>query len=148
MISIDEKIEKKYVVVYKSDYQTNFVVLIYDKNQRKYFWAGQRDVSDFLKEDDCPYKFVFASFDEARNFFNQANLAFVDEYDIVPLSLILEGNEYDYTIVHCKDTDLYQILDKYEKKVACGDADRIFALLSALPGKYAFYNERTGERSR
>lgn len=148
MISVGEKTEKKYVVVYKSDYQTNFVVLIYDKNQRKYFWAGQRDISDFLKEDDCPYKFVFASFDEARNFFNQASLAFVGEYEVVPLSLILEGNEYDYTIVHCKDTDLYQIVDKYEKEVACGDADRIFALLSALPGKYAFYDERTGERSR
>lgn len=148
MISIDEKIEKKYVVVYKSDYQTNFVVLIYDKNQRKYFWAGQRDISDFLKEDDCPYKFVFANFDEARNFFNQTSLAFVGEYEVVPLSLILEGNEYDYTIVHCKDTDLYQIVDKYENKVAFGDADRIFALLSALPGKYAFYDERTGEKSR
>lgn len=146
MISVDEKTEKRYVVACKR--RINFVVLVYDKNQRNYFWAWQRDISDFLKEDDCPYKFSFASFDEARNFFNQANLAFVGKYDIVPLSLILKGNEYDYTIVHCKDTGLYQILDKYEKKVACGDADRIFDLLSAFPGKYAFYDERTGERSR
>lgn len=148
MISNNKNTEKEYVVVYKSDRHINFVVFVYDKNQREYFWVRQRDISDFLKEDDCPYKFSFTSFDEARNFFNQANLAFVDKYDIVPLSLILEGNEYDYTIVHCKDTDLYQIVDKYEKEVAYGDADRIFALLSALPGKYAFYDERTGERSR
>lgn len=148
MISTNEKTEKRYVVAYKSDQHTNFVILVYDKNQREYFWVGQRDISDFLKEDDCPYKFAFASFDEARNFSNQSCIASVDEYDIVPLSLILEGNEYDYTIVHCKDTDLYQIVDEYGKEVACGDADRIFALLSVLPGKYAFYDERTGERSR
>ena len=148
MISTDEKTEKQYVVAYKQDSHTKFVILVYDKNQREYFWVGQRDISDFLKEDNCPYKFSFKSVDEARNFFNQSCIAFVDEYEIVPLSLILEGNEYDYTIVHCKDTDLYQIVDEYGKEVACGDADRIFALLSVLPGKYAFYDERTGERSR
>lgn len=148
MISNNANAEKEYTIAYKSDRRTDFVILVYDKNQREYFWVGQRDVSDFLKEDDCPYKFVFKSFNEARNFFNQSNIAFVDEYEIVPLALILEKNEYDYTIVHCKDTDLYQIVDKYGKEVSFGDADRIFALLSALPGKYAFYDERTGEKSR
>ncbi len=148
MISNNENTEKEYVVVYKPDSHTNFVILIYDKNQRRYVWTSQRNILDLLKEDDCPYKFSFKSFDEAQNFSNQANLAPVDECDVVPLALILEGNEYDYTIVHCKDTDLYQIVDKYWKEVAFGDADRIFALLSALPGKYAFYDERTGERSR
>lgn len=148
MISTDKKTEKRYVVAYKSDQYTKFVILVYDKNQREYFWVGQRDISDFLKEDDCPYKFSFESVDEARNFFNQSCIAFVDEYDVVPLSLILEGNEYDYTIVRRKNTGLYQIVNKYGREIAFGDADRIFALLSALPGKYAFYDERTGERSR
>ena len=70
MISADEKTEKRYVVAYKPDQYTNFVIFVYDKNQRTYFWVGQRDISDFLKEDDCPYKFSFESVDEARNFFN------------------------------------------------------------------------------
>lgn len=112
------------------------------------FGCGKEDISDFLKEENCPYKFSFKSVDEARNFFNQSCIALVDKYDIVPLSLILDGNECDYTIVRRKNTGLYQIVDKYGKEVAFGDADRIFTLLSALPGKYAFYDERTGERSR
>lgn len=148
MTSTNKNPEKEYVVVYKPNPHTNFVVLIYDENQRRYCWTGQRDISDFLKEGDYPYKFAFKSFEDARSFANESHIVLADEYYIVPLSLILEGNEYDYTIVHCKDTDLYQIVDKYENEVAFGDADRIFALLSALPGKYAFYDERTGERSR
>jgi hypothetical protein len=148
MISTDEKTEKKYVVACKRDSHAKFVILVYDKNQREYFWVWQRDISNFLKEDNCPYKFSFKSVDEARNFFNQSCIALVDKYDIVPLSLILEGNEYDYTIVRRKNTGLYQIVNKYGREIAFGDADRIFALLSALPGKYAFYDERTGWRSR
>lgn len=148
MISIDEKTEKKYVVAHKRDSHAKFVILVYDKNQRKYFWVWQRDISDFLKEDSCPYKFSFKSVDEAREFFNQSCIASVVGYEIVPLSLILEGNEYDYTIVRRKNTGLYQIVNKYGREIAFGDADRIFALLSALPGKYAFYDERTGWRSR
>ena len=62
MISTDEKTEKRYVVAYKQDSHTKFVILAYDKNQREYFWVGQRDISDFLKEDNCPYKFSFKSF--------------------------------------------------------------------------------------
>lgn len=36
MISTDKKTEKRYVVAYKSDQHTNFVILVYDKNQREY----------------------------------------------------------------------------------------------------------------
>ena len=59
MISTNEKTEKRYVVAYKSDQHTNFVILVYDKNQREYFWVGQRDISDFLKEDNCSYLLEF-----------------------------------------------------------------------------------------
>lgn len=42
MILTDEKAEKKYVVACKRDSHAKFVILVYDKNRREYFWVWQR----------------------------------------------------------------------------------------------------------
>lgn len=133
----------EYVITCKLSPDAEPDVLAYNVGNDGYFWTEKENIEKLREQNVAPHRFIFEHFHEAKTVRNIVNNYNRFECGIVPLSFLEESA---YTIIHRKNPDVYDILDK-DGKIVCtrSHPDNIFFFISTHKGKYSFRDERTEE---
>lgn len=132
----------EYVITCRLTPDSDIYVLAYNEGNDGYFWTEKENIERLREQNVPPHRFIFENFHEAKTVRNIVN-NYSFECGIVPLSSLYEPV---YTIIHRKNPDVYDVLDK-EGKIVCtrSHPDNIFFFISTHKGKYNFRDEWTEE---